>query len=1124
MKPKPIHPWIRLALAAAAAGGASHPPSARAEVLVNLDFTVQAAGPLLFVPNSGLAGGGFQAVSEAGNDPTITTPALLGPPAAEFDGSDFLAHVDAQDGAYQIVDSALAGVDPQRSIEVWAFNPSTVGEETMVSWGRRGGPVGTNLSFNYGNNGQWGAVGHWDFPDLGWDPNTTSTADGTAVPPELGVWHHLVYTFGPDADTPGNSITKVYADGMLANSESIAEGTINTYADTPIAIASQLDNAVPVFTGGLRGALSLGKVRIHNAVLSDAEIAAAHDAEAVAFNRKPATVVDADADGMDDRWEARFLGGLGQSATADGDGDGLSNGAEFTAGTDPTDADTDNDGLTDGAEVNRTAGGNPAPTNPLSVDTDGDGLADNVETGTGIFNSPTNTGSNPLVVDSDGDGFEDGFEVARGSNPNLASQVPDPLKLVALDALNRPVGPLEVWPHTGLVTGDFTAETDVPSITVIDGRRGVTIDGTGDVYVGPAAPAAVTGNNSRTIEAWVYNPDLAVEETIISWGRRGGGEGSNCSFNFGSNADFGAIGHWGSPDIGWNGIAEPAEWTMLSYTYDGPTRTTRVYVNGVEANTEVLVSPLTTHAIDTTGAALRFVVGAQSEANGTRTGGLQGSMTISRIDIYDQSLPASTIERHFNELAVAFGLPPATLTDADADGLDDNGERFYFGDLAQGPAGDPDADGLTTGAELTSRTNPSRADSDDDGVADGAEVNRMVGGTPAATNPLSPDSDQDGLLDGVETGTGVFVSATNTGSNPLVADTDGDGFDDFLEVDAGTNPNNAQSFPTATFPPLAHRYGFSEGGGTAVYDSVGDGHGQVLGDGATWEPGQLLLPGGASDVAAYVDLPNGIISRVGANGGGSGRITIEGWVTVQGGGGWTRIFDFGSNAPGGAEGEITGPGETNAGGTNGLDYLVLTGYRGDETNTRRLEWAERDPADLGASILDFNHTNFNTQVHFVVTFDEATDTLRYYEDGTLIGTFTTAFALGNLNDVNNWLGRSNYTGDSNLQGRFNELRIYDELLTEPQIRVSSGNGPDVVPSLPSAAGLAITAAVYNGTTRQATLSWSSVPGRNYLVEQSDTLQTWTVVEPVAGQAGSTTWTSPVVPPEITQRFYRVRAF
>ncbi|MEZ5327160.1 MAG: hypothetical protein R3F19_19090 [Verrucomicrobiales bacterium] len=69
----------------------------------------------------------------------------------------------------------------------------------------------------------------------------------------------------------------------------------------------------------------------------------------------------------------------------------------------------------------------------------------------------------------------------------------------------------------------------------IDGVKGVTLDGDSDWYVGPSAPSSVTGATSRTIEAWVYNPEIAGEETVFSWGRRGGPDGTNVSFNHGSN-------------------------------------------------------------------------------------------------------------------------------------------------------------------------------------------------------------------------------------------------------------------------------------------------------------------------------------------------------------------------------------------------------------------------------------------------------------------------------------------------------------------------------------------------------------------------------------------------------------
>ena len=52
-----------------------------------------------------------------------------------------------------------------------------------------------------------------------------------------------------------------------------------------------------------------------------------------------------------------------------------------------------------------------------SIDTDSDGLDDLAETNTGIYVSPTNTGTNPNSADSDGDGVPDGLEVKEKTSP-----------------------------------------------------------------------------------------------------------------------------------------------------------------------------------------------------------------------------------------------------------------------------------------------------------------------------------------------------------------------------------------------------------------------------------------------------------------------------------------------------------------------------------------------------------------------------------------------------------------------------------------------------------------------------------------------------------------------------------
>ena len=125
---------------------------------------------------------------------------------------------------------------------------------------------------------------------------------------------------------------------------------------------------------------------------------------------------------------------------------------------------------------------------------------------------------------------------------------------------------------------------------------------------------------------------------------------------------------------------------------------------------------------------------------------------------------------------------------------------------------DTDLDGLFDEEEIAAGTDPTDADSDDDGVLDGDEVDYALDTDgDGLINALDPDSDNDGLLDGTELGLGCDHPHTDvtkgfcvpdadpaTTTDPVAPDTDGSGATDGSEdanlngkVDAGeTDPTN----------------------------------------------------------------------------------------------------------------------------------------------------------------------------------------------------------------------------------------------------------------------------------------------------------------------------------------------
>lgn len=237
---------------------------------------------------------------------------------------------------------------------------------------------------------------------------------------------------------------------------------------------------------------------------------------------------------------------------------------------------------------------------------------------------------------------------------------------------------------------------------------------------------------------------------------------------------------------------------------------------------------------------------------------------------------------------------------------------------------------------------------------------------------------------------------------------------------------------------LVHRYSF-DGIGSVALDTKTAAHGQIV-NAELAATGSLTLAG--AHTLQYVDLPDRIIRIL-------TDATFEAWLTWTGGGAWQRIFDFG-NSNGGEDMPTIVPGTTSDtyGGTS---YLFLTTNAAADS-TRGLPSGLRlaySHTGVGDEELCMGSEPFpkNVPTHIAVVIDSKAQTMTLYQDGQLVndGPCPLLRPLSEIDDLNNWLGRSNFTADQDLAARYDEFRIYDAPLTAQQIADSFKFGPDAEP-------------------------------------------------------------------------------
>ena len=261
-----------------------------------------------------------------------------------------------------------------------------------------------------------------------------------------------------------------------------------------------------------------------------------------------------------------------------------------------------------------------------------------------------------------------------------------------------------------------------------------------------------------------------------------------------------------------------------------------------------------------------------------------------------------------------------------------------------------------------------------------------------------------------------------------------------LSVD---NPTDTDwySFTLATtdqqLPVPIHRYSF-DGTGKLI-DSIGQQTATLIPDAAgaletgLTGAGQVNLRGGVSSEAGYVDLPNGLLSSL-------TDVTLEAWVTWDVDTAWARIFSFGTNTAG----EISGPGGS-FDGRNYLEFQAGQNLAGPEP----MAFVRVESGFGTTNLLGSSRFPTGVEHHIAVSFSSdptpggtPEGQMNLYFDGALVSTILTPTTLTDLQDINNWLGRSSWSADQNFDGSINEFRIYNRILSAAELSETFAAGPE----------------------------------------------------------------------------------
>lgn len=160
---------------------------------------------------------------------------------------------------------------------------------------------------------------------------------------------------------------------------------------------------------------------------------------------------------------------------------------------------------------------------------------------------------------------------------------------------NRASGSAAVGDFTDVDASPLNLGVDIGGVPISlsllsEGEGGLEPMVSNSIVSAGNTPSSVQGNQTRTVEAWIYSTDTSGSQSVVAWGATSNNSMSRFSYNTGGN---GLLSAWFN-DTGWgnNEALLADEWVHYAVTYDG--FMTRGYINGEKIAEVAQPAPLTT--------------------------------------------------------------------------------------------------------------------------------------------------------------------------------------------------------------------------------------------------------------------------------------------------------------------------------------------------------------------------------------------------------------------------------------------------------------------------------------------------------------------------------------------------